>query len=80
MLQSISVTLSDVQGQLPIIQEQNEQRDSTFNRLEGDIKTLKRKNEAPQADTPKSKRHRKSLCGLSVSASVIHYLISHAFM
>ena len=68
MLQSISMTLSDVQGQLAIIQEQNEQRDSTLNRLEGDIQTLKRKNEAPQ-DTPKSKRHRKSPCGLSVSAS-----------
>lgn len=42
------MTLSDVQGQLAIIQEQNEQRDSTLNRLEGDIQALKRKNEAPQ--------------------------------
>ena len=79
MLQSISVTLSDVQGQLAIIQEQNEQCNSTINRLEGDIKTLKRKNEVPQTDTPKSKRHRKSPCGLSVSANV-KYLISYAFM
>ena len=67
------MTLSDVQGQLAIIQQQNEQRDSTLNCLEGEIQAMKRNSEAPQ-DTPKSKRHRKSPCGLSVSASVIHCL------
>lgn len=70
MLQSISVTLSDVQGQLAVIQQQNEQRDSTLNRLEGEIQAMKRNNEATQ-DTPKSKRHRESPCGLSVSDSEI---------
>ena len=64
------MTLSDVQGQLAIIQEQNEQRDSTLNRLEGDIKTLKRKNEAPQVDTPRSKRNRKSPCGVSADVNI----------
>ena len=73
MLQSISMTLSDVQGQLAVIQQQNEQCDSTLNRLEGELQAMKRSNEAPQ-DTPKSKRQRKSPCGLSVSASVIYSL------
>ena len=67
MLQCISTTLSDVQGQLAVIQQQNEQRDSTLNRLESELQAMKRRNEAPQ-DTPKSKRQRKSPCGLSVSS------------
>lgn len=76
MLQCISVTLSDVQGQLAIIQQQNEQRHSSLNRLEGEIQAMKRKNEAPQ-NTPNSKRHRKSPCGSRVSASdnVIYYYL-----
>ena len=57
MLQSRSMTLSDVQGQLAVIQQQNEQGDSTLNRLEGELQAMKRSNEAPQ-DTPKSRRQR----------------------
>ena len=73
MLQSVSMTLSDVQGQLATIQQQNE-RDSTLNRLEGEIQAMKRKNEAPQ-NTPNSKRHRKSPCGVSASDNVIYYYL-----
>ena len=42
LLQSISMTLSDVQMKLSIIQEQNSERDTTLKQLEKDISELRR--------------------------------------
>ena len=41
MLQSISMSLSDIQGQLSVMQEQNACRDETLCVLDRDIKELK---------------------------------------
>lgn len=69
LLQSISMSLSDVQRQLSTIQEQNVQCDQTFRQLEMNIQELKtNKIPAPLEETPK--RSQKSPRGLSVSLSI----------
>lgn len=68
LLQSISMTLSDIQVQLSSIEEQNSERDSTLKRLEKDISDMK-ENKRPGnslEETLKSKRCRKRPRGLSV--------------
>lgn len=67
-LQTISLTLSDIQVQLHSIQEQNLGRDATLNKLEKDICELKGKRPADEFDSPQLKKSRKSPCGLSVNA------------
>ena len=79
LLQSISVTLSDIQMQLSTIEEQNLQRDSTLKELEKDIKDIKEGKQSSDThlEVPKSKRCRKSPRGLSVSFS---YIFDYYFM
>ena len=74
MLQSISITLSDVQMQLSTIQEQNARRDVTLRQLEKDIQEIKCSKRVGDnlTETPKSKRSRKSPRGLSVSDVTYH--------
>lgn len=68
ILQTISVTLSDIQVQLCSIKDQNVERDATLKQLEKDIKEIKgSKRSANDGDSPQSKKSRKSPCGLSVS-------------
>ena len=71
MLQSMSMTLSDVQGQLSVFQDQSRRHDDTLCRLESEVKELKatkRSNEVEES-TPKSKRQRR---GLSVRYFKLH--------
>lgn len=71
MLQTISVTLSDIQAQLCSIKDQNRERDSTLRQLEKDIKDIKgNKRPATDDNSTKSKKNRKSPCGLSVRDSI----------
>lgn len=80
MLQSISTTLSDVQGQLSVLQDQSRRRDDTVSRLESEVKELKatkRSNEVEES-TPKSKRQRKSPRGLSVRFLYLSITLLHA--
>ena len=72
LLQSISMTLSDMQRQLATIQEQNVHRDDTLHRLENEIKACKRPADQVEAlETPKSKKSRKTPRGLSVRILII---------
>ena len=68
VLQSITMTLSDVQEQLSIMQEHNDLRDSILKKVEKDVADLKK--EIPK-ETPKLKQGRKSPRGLSVSISIL---------
>ena len=66
LLQSISMSLSDLQRQMSAMHEQNMQRDLTLTQIKKDMQEMKgtkRSNET-QEDTPK--RSRKSPRGLSV--------------
>lgn len=71
MLQSISMTLSDVQQQLFNIQEQNDLRDTTLQKLEKDVSDLK--NDMAK-EVPKIKQGRKSPRGLSVSRVYVNFV------
>ena len=72
LLQSISMTLSDMERQLATIQEQNVHRDDTLRHMESEIKACKRLADQVEAlETPKSKRSRKTPCGLSVRALIL---------
>ena len=67
LLQSISMTLSDMQRQLATIQEQNIHRDNTLCRLEEEIKACKRPaGQLDALETPMPKKSRKTPRGLSV--------------
>ena len=72
LLQSISMTLSDMQRQLATIQEQNVHRDVTLRQLKNEIKACKRSADQVEAlETPKSKKSRKTPRGLSARTLVI---------
>ena len=71
LLQSIGMTLSDMQRQLATIQEQNVHRDDTLRQL-NEIKACKRSADQVEAlETPKSKKSRKTPRGLSVRTLII---------
>lgn len=61
--------LSDIQGQLSVMQEQNACRDETLHVLDRDIKEIKsmKRFSDDSNDVPNSKHWRKSPRGLSVS-------------
>lgn len=72
LLQTISCSLSDIQVKLSAIQEQNLERDATLKQLEKDIQDMKGNKGILDNDDNvnlKSKRSKKSPCGLSVSIS-----------
>lgn len=67
MLQTISMTLSDIQVQLSSIQDQNSERDATLKQLQQDMKEMKGlKRSADDDGIQKSKKGKKSPCGLSI--------------
>ena len=60
MLQTINVTLSDIQVQLCSIKDQNVERDATLKQLEKDIKDIKEsRRSANDGDGSQSKKSRK---------------------
>lgn len=66
------MSLSDIQVKLSSIQDQNFERDATLKQLQEDVKEMKgSKRVADDVDGPKSKKSRKSPCGLSVSVIVV---------
>ena len=69
ILETMCMSLSDIQVKLSSIQDQNLVRDATINRIQEDIKEIKgSKRLADDTSGPKSKKPKKSPCGLSVSS------------